>query len=460
MVEYEEIVPGTEIINAIRAEKSPFWAWAGEVIDNAFDASATDIWLIMNSAVLCASDNGHGIRKGQEHALVKIAEHLKLAGTQLGRYGVGLKYKAIQHGDVLDVKSVSRDGKMTRTVNWSQILKSGSWAVMCPKWSDTKEHSGTRIAIEKLLRHPSKSDIARTKVEIQRRYYPALEKKNKIYLNGDLIEPFPQPALSNIIEDCQSFPGGREAYIKAGIISSPSTAKLRQVDIIVGYRVIEAESPFGCNGYGGVRSMFARIELVGPWKLEKFKSQIADDPYEKDLEAWAETVLRPILEKCNTASMSLHTKKLEGMLNEMLPEEYRVARPEHKQKLGRIGDKLGNQGTVRDAKENKSGPAKKKSSSRGIMIEFADGLDNEYGHGRAQFGKITRIQLSNDNPQIARLKSYRDEQMAVECLYAIAIYILEGDLMTAQPRLIDTPIGLRAWKLMQQQPTSILRVVA
>lgn len=450
---YEEIAPGTGLIAAIRAERSSFHSWAGEMLDNSLDASASRVALLIAADQLSVSDNGHGIERVNDTAVFKISQHAEMRGTKLGRYGVGLKYKAIQHGDILRIRSVSKDGLMSRKVDWSSIQRSGRWLFPIPKRSAAQgQPLGTVVMIEELTKQPKIADIERTKQEIQRRYYPAIENGVEILLNGELIGPIAIPALTDVVERSRTFPGGRSAHVRGGMLVDPSASKLRQVDLCVAFRVIKPDDDFGCDNYGGIRSMFARVELSGPWILSKFKDDIADDPYEEELEAWVEEVLTPILEKCQGASMLLKTKQLEDLLNDMLPQHVRAVRPEQKQRLGRIGEKRKRgAGTANEAPETKSGPAKKKALPPGILIEFADGLNEEWGYGRVQPGKSsTRIQLSRDNPHIAELMNYRDQRLAAIGLYGFACLLLEGK--ASEGRLaVDLPLGLRAWNLGEQQ---------
>lgn len=449
----EEIPPGTGLINSIRAEKSPYYLWAGEAIDNAFDAYATDVHLQMSEDALDAIDNGIGITIDRDHAIVKISEHGEMPGTKLGRFGVGIKYKSIQHAKQFHINSVSKDGRLRRRVDWENILQSGKWIYPDPVRTAVPDGTptGTIISFRHLIRKPpTKTDVDRTRYEIQRRYYPALEAGRSVSLNGERVPGLPLPLMTDVVRDELSFADGRSARVFGGLLGEPSAAKLRQVDLIVDFRVIKPESAFGCDGFGGIRSMFARVELLGPWQLTKFKDDIAEDPYLDDLEIAIERVLRPILEKCQSQSMVMKTKTLEQIINDMLPSGQQMTRPQQVHKLDRKGPKNEDKRTRELDKSEPSitGPTKRKKPPRGILIEFAPDLHAEYGFGRAQCGKSsTRIQLATDNPSIRQLMNFRDQQIAAIGLFSIAMLLYEGDLQTAAPRLLDEPIGLRAWRL-------------
>jgi hypothetical protein len=373
-----------------------------------------------------------------------------MVGTKLGRFGVGIKYKAIQHGRRLYISSKSKDGLMRRHVDWEKILRGGKWQFEKPVWTSAgMRELGTLISITDLITKPPKvTDLEKTRLEVQRRYYPALETAVIISLNKTAVEALPVPHLLDAVQADRTFFGGRSARVRAGMLADQSS-RLRQVDLIVAYRVIKPECAFGCDGYGGIRSMYARIDLLGPWHLTKFKDDIAEDPYESELESFVAETLHPILEKCQAQAMFARHRELENLINELLPEQNRMARPEQKQRLNRTGRKIGAK-PDNNLPESSKSSLKSKKPPRGILIEFADGLNELYGFGRAEMGKHSvRIQLSIDNPHILELANGRDQRHASIGLYAIAMLIYEGELSIA--RLVDEPIGLRAWRIASQQ---------
>ena len=321
-MKFESLPPGTGLIDAIRAEKSPYYSWAGEVIDNSLDAQATTIKLTMEANCLKALDNGHGITKEHEQACVMIALHGELVGTKLGRFGVGIKYKSIQHGKIFRIYSRSKDGELKRDVDWNRIRDLKRWDYAKARWNIGRtEPTGTMVQISELItKPPTKKDIDRTVAEIQRRYYPAMQSGHTISVNGEQVEPFKFPLLTDVVKQTVQISRTKSAHIRGGLLADRANAKLRQVDICVAYRVIQPETSLGCSSYDGIRSMFARVDLIGDWKLQKFKDALAEDPDCEELEIAIENVLRPVLEKCHAESLTLEHKHIELALNEMIPE--------------------------------------------------------------------------------------------------------------------------------------------
>ena len=455
--ELEELPPCTDLINAIRAERSPYHSWAGEVIDNSIDFSARNIRLIMDPRRLEITDDGTGMSVAGARSIVQIASHTQGPGTKLGRYGVGLTSKAIQHGNELIVHSVSQDGRLRRSVDWRKIQERRKWLFPPSDWSTAppETKTGTTVSIRDLIKKPPQpADIEKTYTEIQRRYYPALEDGVQIILNGRIVESLPMPLLKDPVAATLTFPGGRVAHVRGGMLTDQNS-KLRQVDLCVAFRVIKPDSIFGTDGYGGIRSMYARVDLIGPWRLTRFKDDIADDPYESELEAAVEDVLRPVLEQCQSQSISARHRELETILNDMLPENKRMVRPEKKNPQNRKGPKDGEKADKSaEGKPTPTGPTKAKKPPRGFQIEFAEHLCEQYGYGRAETTKkVVRIQLAADCPHIAELMKARDQRLIAMALYGMAMLILEGEISDGKLALDET-LGLRAWKLGQQQKIS------
>lgn len=452
MSEFIDISPGTSLITAIRAEPSPFHLCAGELIDNSLDANASFIELHMNDGEIRIFDNGVGITKERERALFTIANHAEIRGrTKIGRYGVGGTSKAIQHGHILSVSSQSTDGLLRQIADWRTVEKSGRWEVPRGTWLKRADsRTWTRIEIKTLTRKPRKLDLVRTEFEISRRFYPALHDKTTIKFNNEEIEPITIPVLTDVIAVSRTFPDGRKAHVWGGMLVDQKS-KLRQVDVIFAHRVLMPDCDFGCNGYGGINSMFAQVTLEGPWQVTKFKDGLAEDPYQEELQSWVEDSLRPLLEKCSSQSLDLQVSKLEQLLNDMIPDALRVTRPNKKQNLGRQGEKLGikRNRVFPDSESSSTGPTRNSKMPRGMMIEFVDNLHDTCGTGRCLSQKSVRIQLAKDNPIIAHWMNSRDQKTALMALYwtAITLYQVSADLTNAQMSMLEEEFGLRCWKL-------------
>ena len=99
MPEMMDISPDTHFLESIRADRGSYTALLAEAIDNSFDAGSTEIVLEVNKKAITMQDNGIGITKDRQGAIVRLGEHGPMPTTALGTFGIGLKYHAISVGN-------------------------------------------------------------------------------------------------------------------------------------------------------------------------------------------------------------------------------------------------------------------------------------------------------------------------------------------------------------------------
>ena len=80
--------------------------------------------------------------------------------------------------------------------------------------------------------------------------------------------------------------------------------------------------------------MFARVDLIGPWELTRFKDGLADNDKDELMEGVFK-ILRPVLEKLHSARMSAVINEMTALLNDMLPPELAAALPKQSEKKRR-----------------------------------------------------------------------------------------------------------------------------
>ncbi len=199
--------------------------------------------------------------------------------------------------------------------------------------------------------------------------------------------------------------------------------------------------------------MFARLQISGLWHLAKFKDDLTDEAEREELEDAVAAALKPILEKCSSASMSAKINKMANLLNEMVPPELAPARP-HRNNGNRqtVEKKDGRSGLVSEDKSDQGGPAKAKRTPRDCLIITFDGIAEDDGVGSfAKGGKIHRVNLSKDDPFVSELLEHRDEPFGARCLLAIALTIFEEGRQAANPELPFMSFGLRVAKQLSLQ---------
>lgn len=448
-----DITPHVNLLRSLRGERIDYILLIGEGVDNAFDAGATSITIMLDPDEISFQDNGIGITKDRIQSIFSLGEHGPMSTTQLGRFGIGIKSQAVNAGNILQVVSVSVDGRVRVQVDWRKILRTGEWSIDDPRWLPVAidAPTGTTLIISGLRKPPA---IANDKIlsDIAQRFYPAIAAGRRVTINGAPVNLLSEPTMQDVIEREFGLSEGRSARLRAGILAQPS--KLNRVHVAYKHRVIMPASTLGCGEYGGLTKMFARLQLNGPWHLAKFKNDLTDELEREELEEAVKEALRPILEKCNSASMSARVDEVANLINDMIPPNLRAARPERQKdtKKNPGGKKHNESGFVDKDKSDEKGPAKTKRPPQNHLLITFDGLAETDGIGAFQPGRPHRVNLSKDDPHIAQLLEHRDLAVGVRSLYALAIAIFEQarDEIT-EPELPFEPFGKRIAKLLAMQ---------
>lgn len=455
----KDITPTTHFLESIRADVGSYWQLLAEGVDNSFDAGAIEVHCRLDKDEIVIKDDGVGITKDRQLALVRLGEHRSMATTNLGRFGIGIKYQAASAGETLAVESVSKDGRMMLRADWRKVIQFGKWEIDDPKWISTihNKKTGTSIVIGHLRwKHPQMKDLKVSAEKLAQLFYPAMASERRIYLNGERLPVLREPEMSDIVEGNVLLASGKGAHVRAGIMLHPSSASsLYQIQVSYKHRVIKPQSIFGCGTFSGLRRMFGRVDLTGPWGLTRFKDELADNDAD-ELEDAVLEILRPILERCHSAQMSAQLNEMTALLNEMLPSELAAARPvrtKEKDGLGQKHNRNRHGQITRNADESIGGPAKKAKARQQLVINFEEPLVEEYGYGRFIAGKPGRIVLASDNPHIASLLEIRDKILGAQSLYQIAMAIYIQQSQPVQGNLFDpnTPFGLQVWQLTKSQ---------
>jgi len=461
--QYIDITPDVHFLESVRHDRGSWSSLLAEGVDNSLDADATKVSIQLLRDAVVIADNGRGISKDRESAIVRLGEHRPMPGTKLGRFGMGIKYNATSAGDLLEVDSTSVDGHMLLTVDWRKVISSGRWQIPQPKWSPTlvSRGFGTQIKIARLRWDaPKERDVANTTAHLAQTFYPAIENGAVIYLNGQSLPLLREPQMSDFVEQAIQLPNGKGAQVRGGILLTPDNP-LYMVQVSYKHRVIKSKSSFGCGSYSGLRRMFARVTLTADWGLTRFKDDLSD-PDAEQLELAVEEVLRPILEKCHSAQLELKVEEMTELLNDLLPTEIQAARPPRQRdpspreppKRRRVPH-----GPV-DNDPSETGPARMpRFPNDRLTIAFDGPLCEEHGYGVFTKGRPNRITLATDNPDIALLLEHRDTHLALRCLYAIALYLYHHAKETdpgQKPLPFDdtASFGLRVWRTaIRQQST-------
>src|SRR5215213_6524998 len=424
-----DIAPTVDLLVSLRAERGDVVRLCGEAVDNSFDASASSVSIVIGLSEIIFQDNGIGITPDRFRALFTLGNHSPMAGSRLGRFGIGIKSQAINVANVFIAESKSVEGCWKAQVDWKALWKSGLWRIPfpVPVLTDAARPTGTTITIRD-LRPLQRYTIDRLSDELSQRFYPALAEGKSISLNGIAVPLLPDPEMTDIVERTFVFSNGRTAQLRAGILSKPSN--LNRVHVAYGHRVIKPASLLGCGKHLGLSDMFARVQLMGrSWHLSKFKDDLADETEREELEDALAEALSPILSKIGTASMSARVAAIGKLVNDLLPEEIAAARPHHlseRQVKSDKAPKRSPRGWVDSDKSDPSDvPAKVRRKDRDKLLITLEGQHELHGVGWFEEGKPNRVNLSQDNPFVAQILEHRDQKHVAIALVLIAILIFE-----------------------------------
>lgn len=269
------LTPTTHLITSIRSQYNiPLTKLLGELIDNSIDAMATKIVIARDGKdTLRISDNGVGC---QDLSLMLSPGNRKGRGKKtLGRYGIGAKDALINLGDIVEVRSVSGDGKL-RSVNvdWVELTNSGSWIVNSDFERPCQDETKTDIVIKKLVKHSF--DKRCVMDYISRTYYPAIRSNLvsvEIQTGGKSEKVTPPDPIS--LDHEQRF-SDAACDIRGGIITDLEQRKHEGARIILeGKRVVTER----VREYVGIpieaKNVFFEITLKGDtWKVSKNKDSV------------------------------------------------------------------------------------------------------------------------------------------------------------------------------------------
>ena len=458
--EFLDITPHVHFLESIRADRGSWATLIAEGVDNSLDAGALQVAIQLFTDSVVIADDGRGISKDRESAIVRLGEHRPMPGTKLGRFGMGIKYNATSAGDLLEVDSTSSDGQMSLIVDWTKVIRSGRWHIPKPKWAPVfvARGTGTTIKVSRLRWDaPKEKVIIDVREHLAQIFYPAIEQGITIRFNGSDIRLLREPELSDVVEQTIQLPNGKGAHVRGGLLVSPEKSSLYGVQVSYKHRVIIPKGIFGCNSYSGLRQMFARVTLTSDWGLTRFKDNL-NDPDAAQLEDAVQEALKPVLEKCHSAQLEVKVEELTELLNKRLPPEMRASRPSRNK--GKVQAKQGkkqrkNNGES-EGQESPNGPTKSPRSQLTTTIVFDGPLCQEHGYGMYTKGRPNRITLARDNPDIAALLEQRDTQLAIRCLFGFALMIYQHALET-DPGQKQLPFdqlssfGLRVWNIAAQQ---------
>jgi hypothetical protein len=280
------ISPVTGYLRSIRSQHGLHWSnLLAEMVDNAQDAGAKSITLDFSApGKFAASDDGIGCA----NLRLMLApgcrqDHLT---TLAGQHGIGVKEALICLANEAQITSVCEGVRRSVTVNWPHVMASGLWEVDDPTETPTLEPSGTVLALDALIKPLPTNFVSAAKEKFGAIYAPAIANGAfRIFLryragrggklHTDSISPAPLPRLEREESGDFTFPHGRTARFRMGIIAEPNQRIRQGVTVAIPTRVIMAATRLGL-GNDPTPGLYGYVELSRGWALGKNKDSLSD----------------------------------------------------------------------------------------------------------------------------------------------------------------------------------------
>ncbi len=250
----------------------------GELIDNAFDAAATNINIRFGSGrTLEVTDDGNGC--DTPSAMLTLGEHHKHASTKLGRYGVGLYDAACWMWGICRIETVSRGKSCLMSVDWAKLVKTTDWTIPDPFEAPSTKPTGTTLLFSNIQRGLPK-DYKRLVSELAYTFTPALLQGRQLRFQFAkrkpiVATPYQAPPLEDIIEDAFDV-DGRSIRLRVGVIREGHDTDKPGFTYYHHHRVIIPSSGLGSGGEYSIRRVIGQVFLGDSWHLSVHKDDIAD----------------------------------------------------------------------------------------------------------------------------------------------------------------------------------------
>lgn len=409
--------PRPHVIESIRNTSITYAEALGELIDNSFDAGATNVAVVLQPDAVQITDDGIGC--GDLSAMLALGDHRLHEETRLGRYGVGGKNAAIGLGVLLQIKSVHQGIERMVKVDWRIIDQ--NWTASETE-RETDDNSGTEIRISQLLKRRIK-DFDNLQGELAFKFHPAIASGRTITIahSGEVhkLIATPLPLFEESIIE-QRYLNGISFRVVAGIIAPGQPLNQRNPFIITyGHRVLfDTAEP--CFEMLASQRFVAWVELEGQWPLLKHKDGLSD----KDDWLYDELydICAPLLQKVHAEGESLELAHVAAELT----EQFGILIGREKRNPGEESGSITpmetpvKRKTAEDVHANQ-GDCERRNSGRsrhGIIINFA-ALGDLIGKVDETRKRI-HIQLNQDHPAVASWRQQRPDRSMLKLL-AVAL---------------------------------------
>lgn len=356
-----DLSPPTAVLSSMVNQDLGWRRALAELVDNAFDAGATNVGIEFGPATpsggarfMTIRDDGDGCE--DLTVMVVPGARRRSLTSRLGCYGIGAKDASLWIGGetcCVYVESIYKGRERSLNVNWALVVSSGSWKYDTGATDEAADtgRRGTVVTIKPVTHRVPDGSAWNVLVEdLGYLYWPAIRDGKQITLRaktkGSAGKPVPrweQPPIDDVV-DCIVDVEGKKAHVRAGIVPTEFQGQNKRPGLtyVHNFRVIRGPGSAGGNrggdGCGGLdySRVCGVVELTDGWVLTKNKDNIST--HSEELYDAVFVALEGLLRKAETLGHTIESAQfltgVESLINRAL------GRPDGKAVRG-SGDKTG-----------------------------------------------------------------------------------------------------------------------
>lgn len=440
--------PETHLIESLQRQNMTWAEALAEPIDNAFDASASQVVIRLANRVVEISDDGRGCsdlvamcRPGS-HRGATAKRHRK---EQIGQYGIGLKDCALFIGDQIEINSICEGIQSTLRIDYQEFQKRQSWIGPDPERKPADGRSGTVIRM--FMRAGRNLPSQEVWDKLAWMFTPAMTDLNKQILvprrrsdwQPEPLRPFRMPILEDVVQDTFTV-GGKQVSITIGLLQSGQSIHYGPFWLSHLHRNITHTS-LGAGSYSAAR-LAGKIRLGKGWVLSKNKTLLLEGRDELGEAIFSR--IEHLLIKSDSIARDVEVDalktELEDLLNAAVADAKKEARDKTGEAIGAVLPKMTGRRReaalkVHDEPGSVIRANEKPRRRTGITVGFTDMESDRL----AEYDPLSnRVNFNNQHPFVGKHKKFASSSV----LYPLALAVLAEHVCTHKDGQITMfPVG-------------------